>query len=265
LKLDSWPGFGDGKTRVKIQASQRRIADPGRQRAAAVDRSALPGVAADPAIPAYLRDVYHWAYLDPANARLLDHDSIVSTILLGNNARLRRTLIAEILTDHRVLQVAHVYGNLIPEMARQIGSGGYLDVIDLVPLQVAMCRKKLREFPQARVRVANATNPGTEFYDVVSCFFLLHEIPDELKHAVVDALLLRVNPGGRVVFVDYHNPAKWHPLRAVMRQLFKRLEPFAESLWHHPIADFASAPQYYRWEKQTFFGGLYQKTVACRL
>jgi len=250
---------------MKIPANNRLIADSGLQDTASRDRSALPGDPANPAIPAYLREVYYWAYLDATNARLLDHDAIVSLILLGNNARLRRSLISEIMTGQHVLQVAHVYGRLIPEIARQLGPAGHLEVIDLVPLQAALCRQKLRDFPQARVRIAHAADPGEETYDVVSCFFLLHEIPDDLKHSVVDALLLRINPGGKVVFVDYHQPARWHPLRGLMRLVFKRLEPFAESLWHHQVADFATAPENYRWQKQTFFGGLYQKTIAYRL
>lgn len=247
---------------MKIQANNRLIADPVLQDTTACNPTASPG---DPAIPAYMSEVYHWAYLNPSNVRFLDHDAIVSAILLGNNARLRHALVSEIESGQRVLQVAHVYGRLIPEIAQQVGATGYLDVIDLVPLQAALCRKKLRDFTQARVRIANADDPGDEMYDVVSCFFLLHEIPETLKHAVVDALLLRINPGGKVVFVDYHKPGKWHPLRWILRQLFNRLEPFAESLWHHQIVEFASTPENYRWEKQTFFGGLYQKTIAYRL
>jgi len=249
---------------MKIQANNRLIAGTELQDTATCDKSTVPGVVANPIIPAYMREVYHWAYLNSTNARLLDHDAIVSAILLGNNARLRRALICEIQGGQRVLQVAHVYGRLIPEIAQKLGPTGYLDVIDLVPLQAALCRQKLRDFPQARVRIANAADPGEEMYDVVSCFFLLHEIPDELKHAVVDALLRRLNPGGKVVFVDYHRPGKWHPLRGIMRQLFNRLEPFAESLWNHEIVEFASAAENYRWQKQTFFGGLYQKTIAYR-
>ncbi len=49
-----------------------------------------------------------------------------------------------------------------------------------------------------------------------------------------------------------------------MRGLIERLEPFAEGLWRHEIAEFASVPGDYHWQKQTLFGGLYQKTVAYR-
>ena len=80
----------------------------------------------------------------------------------------------------------------------------------------------------------------------------------------VDALLGSVVPGGKVVFVDYHRPHPRHPLKGVMSLIFDFLEPFAKSLWHADIADFAGARDDFAWSKQTYFGGLYQKTVALR-
>jgi SAM-dependent methyltransferase len=217
------------------------------------------------ALPAYLRDVYSWAYLNPRNARLLDNELVVNTLLWGNSGRLRRALLAEITAGDRVLQAAHVYGRLIPELANTIGPAGCLDVIDVAPLQAALCRCKLRAFSHARARIADAVHPGDETYDVVVCFFLLHELPKTYKCAVVDALLARLSPGGKAVFIDYHKPAPWHPLRGFLRQIFTRLEPFAEAMWQHEIVDFASHPEPYVWRTETFFGGLYQKTIAkCR-
>lgn len=218
-----------------------------------------------PAIPLHLSTLYGWAYLNRKNACLLDRDAVVSAILLGNHRRLRRAVLSEIAPGASVLQAAHVYGCLIPELARRIGPGGRLDVVDLVPLQAALCRRKLRGFAHARVRVADAAEPGDALYDVVSCFFLLHEIPDEEKRAVVDALLKRVAPGGKAIFIDYHEPARWNPLREAFRRMFDRLEPFAESLWHHEVREFARDAEAFRWEKRTMFGGLYQKISAVRV
>jgi SAM-dependent methyltransferase len=215
-------------------------------------------------LPPYLREVYGWAYLNPTNAWLLDRNLVVDILLLGNRRRLQRSVLSEIKPGQRVLHVAHVYGDLIPELATRVDPGGSLDVIDLVPLQVDLCRRKLRNFPHADVRVADAAQPGGGLYDIVTCFFLLHEIPDERKRAVVNALIARVVRGGRVVFVDYHRPAPWHPLRGVLRGVLDRLEPFAQSLWNCEISDFASAPGDCLWEKQTLFAGLYQKTIAHR-
>ena len=92
----------------------------------------------------------------------------------------------------------------------------------------------------------------------------MHELPAEVRAKALREVLRVVRPGGKVVFVDYHRPARWHPLRGLMRLVMGRLEPFAESLWHHEIAEFASVPGDHRWQKQTLFGGLYQKTVAYR-
>ena len=217
------------------------------------------------ALPAYLHDVYSWAYLNPRNARLLDNEAVVNTLLWGNSGRLRRALLAEITAGDRVLQAAHVYGRLIPELAKTIGPAGRLDVIDIAPLQAALCRRKLRTFSNARVRIADAVYPGKGIYDVAVCFFLLHELPKAYKCAVVDALLSRLSPGGKVVFIDYHEPTLWHPLRGFMRQIYAHLEPFAEAMWHNEISDFAREPESYIWRTETYFGGLYQKAVAsCR-
>ena len=215
-------------------------------------------------LPPYLRDVYAWAYLDPRNARLLDNEAVVNTLLWGNSGRLRNTLLAEIMAGDRVMQAAHVYGRLIPELARAIGPSGRFDILEIAPLQAALCRRKLHGLPFTRVCIGDAASPGDAEYDVAVSFFLLHELPDERKCAVVDALLARVLPGGKAVFIDYHAPAPWHPLRGFMRHIFACLEPFAESMWHSQIQDFARDPHCYDWHTITFFGGLFQKTVAHR-
>ena len=151
---------------------------------------------------------------------------------------------------------------MIPELARKIGKEGFLDVIDVAPLQASLCKNKLTEFDNARVRIADAESYSGESYDVVNCFFLLHEVPDKQKCTIVNTLLSSVLPGGKVVFVDYHNPSKWHPLRRFMRLIFRRLEPFAESLWQNDIANMAASRDGFAWTKKTFFGGLYQLTIA---
>ena len=108
----------------------------------------------------------------------------------------------------------------------------------------------------------DAANHAPASYDAVSCFFLLHEMPDDHKHRVVDALLAAVRPGGKVVFVDYHGPHGAHPLRPVMSLVFNLLEPYAKALWRREIRDFATHATDFHWTKETYFGGLYQMTVA---
>jgi ubiquinone/menaquinone biosynthesis C-methylase UbiE len=217
-----------------------------------------------PNIPAYLQDVYYWAYLNPRNVRLLDRELVVSVILWGQHRRLQRAAFTELPPGQRVLQPASVYGDFSHNLARHLGSRGRLEVTDIAPIQVASCRRKLRGLPHASARCADARHPDGGPYDAVCCYFLMHELPEDYKHAVVDALLASVGPGGKVVFVDYHKPHWAHPLKAITSIVFDTLEPFAKSLWHHKIADFATDPSAFRWRQETYFGGLFQKVVAER-
>lgn len=215
-------------------------------------------------LPAYLEDNYWWAYLRPASLKVFDHTPVVSAILWGCYGRLKRAAFAELEPGQRLLQAACVYGDFSPCLARLLGAEGRLHIVDIAPIQVANCRRKLREFSQAQVRVADAAAPGGGSHDVVCCFFLLHELPDHHKRNVVDALLSSVTPGGKVVFIDYHGPDRLHPLKALMSIVFDCLEPFAKKLWRSEISSFATSAERFTWRKETYFGGLYQKVVAER-
>ena len=68
-----------------------------------------------------------------------------------------------------------------------------------------------------------------------------------------------------LVIVDYHRPVRLHPLRPLMRQVFRHLEPYAFDLWNHEIAHFIpSGIEPATILKRSFFGGLYQKLVLTR-
>jgi SAM-dependent methyltransferase len=217
-----------------------------------------------PELPAYLVDTYSWAYLRPRSLKLLDRHLVVNGILWGNYRKLVRNACSEFAGGQRVLQAASVYGDLSSRLALQVGSHGFLDVIDVSPLQVEHCRRKLAGRINVRVRVADAASPGEAGYDGACCFFLLHEVPEENKRQIVGALLASVRVGGKVVFVDYHRPARWHPLKPVMSLVFRWLEPFAKSLWSGEIRDLAPPGPAFHCRKETWFGGLYQKVVLER-
>jgi ubiquinone/menaquinone biosynthesis C-methylase UbiE len=217
-----------------------------------------------PEIPDYLRDTYHWAYLSRAGRAVFDRPAMVSAILWGNARRLMSEAAAEFTAGARVLQTACVYGDFSARLAERVGSQGRLDVIDIAPMQVANCRRKLAAYPQVRLRVADTATHEGKGYDGVCCFFLLHEVPEDYKHRIVDRVLGSLRPGGKAVFVDYHAPRRWHPLRGLMALVFRWLEPFAPALWQHEIASYATRADDFSWSKRTYFGGLYQKTVAVR-
>jgi SAM-dependent methyltransferase len=217
-----------------------------------------------PLIPDYLQRTYRWAYLDRRTLPWLDRHLVVNAILWGNAGRLMRAACAEFSAGQRVLQAACVYGRFSPMLARRVGPEGALEVVDVAELQLANARRKLAAFPQAQVRRADLCHPLDSEYDGVCAFFLLHEVPTHQRRLIVDNLLAAVAPGGKAVFVDYHRPRRWHPLRPVMHGVFRLLEPYAPSLLATPIPSLSPRAAGFDWESTTLFGGLYQHVVATR-
>ena len=218
------------------------------------------------ALPRYLTEVYRWAYLNRLGTLVFDQQWVVSMILWGNANRLIHMACDAIPRGTRALQNAAVYGSLSKRLAEHLGADGSLEVNDIAPIQVALTRRKLRGFAQATVDRADATIAREPIYGAVLSFFLLHELPDPEKRAAVSAALHSVGRGGRAVFIDYHEPSRWNPLRPVTALIFHLLEPFAKAMWSQPISGMAepALASGFSWEKQTVFGGLYQRVVATR-
>ena len=235
----------------------------------ALDSAPLPGPAGEapqfePEIPSYLQDTYYWAYISPRNVRLLDREIVVRTILWQQHNRLQKLAFSEIEPGQRVMQPASVYGSFGPNLAKHVGPGGHLDIVDVARVQVDSASRKLSPFSWAHAHHANCLHFNRGPYDVIVCYFLLHEVPDEVKRQVVDHLLSQVGAGGKVVFVDYAKPKWWHPLKLITSIVFDTLEPFAKGLWRHEIRELATDEDRFEWRRETIFGSLFQKTVATR-
>ncbi|SJZ95707.1 rhodoquinone biosynthesis methyltransferase RquA [Consotaella salsifontis] len=228
---------------------------------------AAPSVASSGilSVPDYLRKIYTWCYLHPKMVPLLDRQLVVQAILWGNANKLIDRALEEFEPGQDVYQPAHAYGTVAPRLAELLGPKGHLDIIDIAPIQIERCHKKLDRFAHVTIRRGDAANPPLRTYDAINCFFLLHEVPDSYKRRIVDGLLGAVKPGGKVVFIDYHRYSPFHPLRPIMWSVFRFLEPFANSLCWSEIRNFASRSDGFEWSKEVYFGGLYQKVVARRI
>lgn len=215
--------------------------------------------------PDYLRETYGWAYLTPWSARLLDRQWVVQLILWGNADRLMARTLDLIEEGEEVLQPASVYGNFSARLAERIGCHGRLTLRDIAPLQLELARRKLAHFSQVRIEPGNAARPSARQFHKIVCFFLLHEVPDREKCAIIAALLGQLRPGGKAIFVDYHRPHRRHPLAGLMNLIFRRLEPYAASLLERDIETMAGpGATLFQWRKTTLFGGLYQIVTAER-
>ena len=220
-------------------------------------------------VPDYLEKTYWWAYVHPNAVRVFERQWLVNLILWGNFARLRDAALQELdaSTNGSILQVACVYGNFTEHLVERLGPDGHLDVIDVAPVQIKNLNEKLRNPRQVTVLRQDSTNMQFEdaSHDAVVVFFLLHEQPESVRRKTVAEALRITRPGGKLVFVDYHRPVGWSPFRYLMVPILSTLEPFAMDLWRHEISNWLPADcKPARIDKETYFGGLYQKVVITR-
>ena len=227
-----------------------------------------PSLATDPyyeGVPAYMTEVYDWAYVDPKWVHVLDHNWVVRTLLFLNDQRLMNAYLSEIKAGMRVWQLAHVYGDLVKHAAQKVGPTGEFHLTDVTPVQIEHGIRKLAGMGWTKVIRCDAADfKGVQSidYDLICSFFLLHEVPDEKKYEIVDNMLERLPKGSKGIFVDYHNPAKWQPIRYILKLVNYYLEPFAEALWKNEIKHFSKHAEKFTWRKKTYFGGVYQCVIV---
>jgi ubiquinone/menaquinone biosynthesis C-methylase UbiE len=218
-------------------------------------------------VPAYLHETYWWAYVHPRAVHVFERQWLVNLILWGNFAKLRDAALASLGASlpGRTLQVACVYGDFTPRLAGQMGAGASLDVVDVLPIQLANLGRKLPAAHSVTLINRDASDLGLAdgAYDRVVLFFLLHEMPLDVRRRTLSEAMRVLNPGGKLVIVDYHRPSRWHPLRAVMKWILRTFEPFAMDLWDHEVAEWMP-PGSTSIAKETFYAGLYQKLVVTR-
>lgn len=220
-------------------------------------------------IPSYLENTYWWAYINPKAISFFEQHWVINLILWGNFARLRDATLEELGThiQGNTLQIACVYGDFSTKLSQRIVTGGKLDIVDVVPIQLDNVRSKLH--PAAPVETIQVDSSSLKFsdnsYDQVVLFFLLHEMPDNVRKRTLSEALRVLKPGGKLIITDFHKPSDFHPLRYLYPIIFKLLEPFAMDTWTQRIEDWLPddfTPKSI--SKETMFGRLYQKLVICK-
>lgn len=242
---------------IAVELDQSTLNHPNRKEMVPVD------------IPKYLHETYWWAYLHPRSVRFFENQWAVNTILWGNFARLRDSALDELgkeITGH-TLQIACVYGDITPKLAQRLAPDARLDVVDVAPIQLENLKRKINGQKNVHLDCQDASSLSfdDQRFDQVMLFFLLHELPADVRVKTVQEALRVLKPGGKLVVVDYHRPMWLHPHFYIMWPILKTLEPFALDLWQSEIAELIPAEiQPATVDKSTFFGGLYQKVVIVR-
>lgn len=219
--------------------------------------------AAPLAIPNYLEQTYWWAYVHPKAVYVFERQWLVNLILWGNFSRLRDAALDALGSelDGRTLQIACVYGNLTAKICERLTADAHLDVVDILPVQLDNLARKLpADAPVTAIHGDSSNLPmASASYERALLFFLLHEMPEDVRRKTIAEALRMVKPGGKLVIVDYHRPSALNPLYWPMQGVLRTLEPYAMDLWRQPIDDWLPTDvKLTSITRRTLFGGLYQ-------
>ena len=201
---------------------------------------AADAIAPEPELPDYLVRHYAWAYLWPAAVWFFDHQPIINAILFGNYRRIMDATLRLMrpLEAGRTLQIAGVYGELTPTLARHIDD---LHMIDVAPVQVEAARRKLaaigRDAQLARMDAEALRYPDASF-DTALMFLLLHELPPDVRRRSLAEAVRVLRPGGHLVIAEYGEKRRHFLHRfAPMRRILEWAEPFLGVFWREPMVD----------------------------
>jgi ubiquinone/menaquinone biosynthesis C-methylase UbiE len=178
------------------------------------------------------------AYSNPWLIRLIDHQFIISAILLFQYRKLTDHIEYSIrqlnLAGQRILITSCPFGNMIPRVAHAALNQGAQEVmlLDLLTTELDNAKRKLQGLTQITYHRLNAlaTALPDQSVAVNVIYFLLHELPDPQKRAVVQEALRTLQPGGLLFLAEFHRP-NTRLMQAISWLYFKTFEPLGLSLW----------------------------------
>lgn len=205
--------------------------------------------------------------------KLVDVQPVISAILLFQYHRLVSKIVSGIrrtdLTGKKVLITSCAFGNVIPRVVRAALKSGAERVLiaDIIQNELLHARSKL---PLLADKVdfveenATAMRLGDGIVDANVMFFLLHELPHDLKGRALDEAGRMLVPGGKLYLAEFHRPRVW-VLRALSWTYFKVFEPLGLALWdtHDPLNYLINSGGW-TCQRSTYFFGNFQVITATK-
>jgi len=204
--------------------------------------------------------------------RLVDFQPIIAAILLFQYDRLV-TIIANglqrmNLRGRKVLITSCAFGNVMPRVAQASFAAGAekVQVVDIIENELLHAQRKLSQMPGTfeylRQDATRTTLPDASV-DANVVFFLLHELPHELKGEVLKEACRVLAPGGKLYLAEFHRP-HLSVLRALSWTYFKVFEPLGLALWstHDPLAQLQGMG--FACERRKVFFGNFQVITATK-
>lgn len=212
-------------------------------------------------------------YSDMRLIKLVDFQPIISAILLFQYHRLVSRIVAGLaatdLRHKKVLITSCAFGNVIPRVvAAALDSGADRVLIaDIITNELVHAKSKLGPYTGKVEYIeenATAMQQTEGFADANVMFFLLHELPHELKSRALSEAGRMLAPGGKLYLAEFHRPQLW-VLRALSWLYFKVFEPLGLALWdtHDPLACLEAMGGWSA-ERTTYFFGNFQIITATK-
>ena len=205
--------------------------------------------------------------------KLVDFQPIISAILLFQYHHLVSKIVSELkqmdLRGRKMLITSCAFGNVIPRVVQAALEAGAQRVLiaDIIQNELVHAKSKLREYAgKVEFVEANATSMNLKDggVDANVIFFLLHELPHDLKGQALNEAGRMLAPGGKLFLAEFHRPQLW-VLRALSWTYFKVFEPLGLALWdtHDPLAYLEGAGGW-KCERTTYFFGNFQIITATK-
>ncbi|MES2296584.1 MAG: class I SAM-dependent methyltransferase [Pseudomonadota bacterium] len=206
--------------------------------------------------------------------KLVDFQPMIAAILLFQYDRLVSLIAAGLrasdLNEQDVMITSCAFGNVIPRVVDASIEAGVRKVliVDIIRNELINAGSKLGA-QRDHVEFIEANAVATQLADAsVSAnviFFLLHELPHELKRVALQEAVRVLRPGGKLYLAEFHRPSL-PVLRALSWTYFKVFEPLGLALWstHDPLAQLESMGNLHC-ERRTVFFSNFQVIVATKL
>ena len=206
--------------------------------------------------------------------KIVDFQPIISAILLFQYPRLVSKIVdglrATDLKGKQVLITSCAFGNVMPRTIEASFASGAKRVVvaDIIRNELQHARSKLQhQFGNAIEYVeddATSMKMKEGFADANIMFFLLHELPHDLKGKALSEAGRMLAPGGKLYLGEFHKPTPL-VLKCLSWSYFKVFEPLGLALWdsHDPVAILQKMGGW-TVERQTFFFDNFQIVTATK-
>lgn len=205
--------------------------------------------------------------------RFVDFQPLISAILLFQYDKVVDRIIIELhktaLKNKRVLMTSCAFGNVIPRIVRTSIDEGAESVIvtDIIANELNRAEGKLEDFAGKVIfseQNATCMEQKDNSIDINVIFFLLHELPNNLKDLALSEASRVIAPGGKLIIAEFHRP-NFLPMRLLSRAYFKVFEPYAHAIWdmYDPVRTLKKTGKW-KYERTTYFFSNFQVVVATK-